>query len=297
MLRTGASFSALRGLGRCGPAAAAAAWASHQQRWVGGSAAAQAAQPLPAHDESADAAPHGAVSALLLDAAGTLIIPSESVGAAYSRYAAAHGFSVGSEMEVVQRFRVAYNAPPVPQPSYGGGVQQAGPLRYNGDARDFWSRVVTVSTGVDHPALAEVGGVLCCLAACGRGRRFRERGFVGPGPPPNKTPPRPAGPLQDLYQYYTRPEAWRLADGALPALQRLKRAGLKTACVSNFVSGRAAPRPPAGGRCRLRAPAPTAHRPPCWRRAACSPAHAGARDPAGHAPAPHPGVLGRESPV
>ncbi len=39
---------------------------------------------------------------------------------------------------------------------------------------------------------------------------------------------------EDLYRFYERPEAWRLADGAVRALQRMRAAGYRTACVSNF---------------------------------------------------------------
>ncbi|KAG2428439.1 hypothetical protein HXX76_011559 [Chlamydomonas incerta] len=70
---------------------------------------------------------------------------------------------------------------------------KASPLRYVGDARDFWHCIVANSTGCDRPEVSEA-----------------------------------------IYEYYSRPEAWHIAPGAVAALQRLRDAGVLTAVVSNF---------------------------------------------------------------
>jgi FMN phosphatase YigB (HAD superfamily) len=40
--------------------------------------------------------------------------------------------------------------------------------------------------------------------------------------------------FEEVYQYFSQPEAWRVAPGAANALQRLRAAGVATAVVSNF---------------------------------------------------------------
>eukprot|EP00877_Chromochloris_zofingiensis_P012316 jgi/Chrzof1/7338/Cz02g20060.t1 len=42
--------------------------------------------------------------------------------------------------------------------------------------------------------------------------------------------------FEEVYNYYRSPQAWRLAPNAVPALQRMRSAGLKLAVVSNFDS-------------------------------------------------------------
>ncbi|KAG2451007.1 hypothetical protein HYH02_004277 [Chlamydomonas schloesseri] len=119
--------------------------------------------------------------AVLVDAAGTFLIPSEPVADVYLRYARPHGCKL-EEREILTRFRRAYNTP-----------WEASPLRYVGDARDFWHCIVAKSTGCDRPEVSEA-----------------------------------------IYEYYSRPEAWHVAPGAVAALQRLRDAGVLTAVVSNF---------------------------------------------------------------
>ncbi|GBF87825.1 haloacid dehalogenase-like hydrolase domain-containing protein [Raphidocelis subcapitata] len=95
----------------------------------------------PAHRFS----PHAPrVKALLVDAAGTLLIPSESVTDVYLRAAARHGVVGLSEAEVLDNFRRAYNTP-------WGGSQ----LRYVDDARPFWRHIVSRSLGSSDEALFE----------------------------------------------------------------------------------------------------------------------------------------------
>eukprot|EP01024_Parvocaulis_polyphysoides_P040069 TRINITY_DN36399_c0_g1_i9.p1 TRINITY_DN36399_c0_g1~~TRINITY_DN36399_c0_g1_i9.p1 ORF type:complete len:252 (+),score=37.20 TRINITY_DN36399_c0_g1_i9:206-961(+) len=40
--------------------------------------------------------------------------------------------------------------------------------------------------------------------------------------------------FEEVYDYYARPEAWLITNGAVQSLQRIKNAGIKTAIVSNF---------------------------------------------------------------
>ncbi|KAF8068398.1 kin-1 [Scenedesmus sp. PABB004] len=125
-------------------------------------------------------APRHAYKALLVDAAGTLLLPAERMTGVYLRYAQPYGCAL-SDDEVLQRFRRAYNTP------------WRGPLRYVGDGRPFWRFIVQQSTGCDSEEMFE-----------------------------------------QVYEHYTRPSAWALAPGAVPALERLRGAGVRLACVSNF---------------------------------------------------------------
>eukprot|EP01023_Acetabularia_acetabulum_P062747 TRINITY_DN7782_c0_g1_i1.p1 TRINITY_DN7782_c0_g1~~TRINITY_DN7782_c0_g1_i1.p1 ORF type:complete len:268 (+),score=57.43 TRINITY_DN7782_c0_g1_i1:140-943(+) len=40
--------------------------------------------------------------------------------------------------------------------------------------------------------------------------------------------------FEEVYDYYARPEAWVVTNGAIDSLERIKQAGIKTAIVSNF---------------------------------------------------------------
>ncbi|KAI8474047.1 MAG: HAD-like domain-containing protein [Monoraphidium minutum] len=84
------------------------------------------------------------VKALLVDAAGTLLIPSEPVTDVYLRVAAKHGVKGLSEADVLDNFRRAYNMP------WGGSS-----LRYVADARPFWRRIVRIAVGSADEALFE----------------------------------------------------------------------------------------------------------------------------------------------
>lgn len=81
--------------------------------------------------------------AVLVDAAGTILMPSEPVADVYLRYAAPYGCRLSGQ-EVLQRFRRAYNTP-----------WEKSPLRYVGDARIFWHHIVAQSTGCDRPEVSE----------------------------------------------------------------------------------------------------------------------------------------------
>lgn len=81
--------------------------------------------------------------ALLVDAAGTLLIPSEPAAEVYLRYGAKYGVTLSAK-EVLLRFRKSYNLP------WTSTAQ-----RYVGDGRPFWQRIVLHSTGCDSPLLFE----------------------------------------------------------------------------------------------------------------------------------------------
>lgn len=144
-----------------------------------------AAAPLALPPVMARPLPNPLYQALLVDAAGTLIYPSEPAARVYQRYAAKYGCTL-SEGEILARYRRAYNAP-----------FRHWRIRFEGDARPFWRHIIAQSTGVEASAQLE---------------RL----------------------LEEVYDYYERPEAWRIADGAVDALRSLRAAGVRTGIVSNF---------------------------------------------------------------
>lgn len=81
----------------------------------------------------------GPGTALLLDAAGTLLLPAEAVPQTYARFAARRGVAV-SEAAVAERLP--------------GVMARARSLRAERpDWRPYWAEVVRVSTGCDDPTL------------------------------------------------------------------------------------------------------------------------------------------------
>jgi len=118
-------------------------------------------------------------TALLLDAAGTLLRPAEPVAETYARFAA--------------RFDAPVSAAQVAE-ALPGAMSRARPLRAGRpDWRPFWAEVVRVSTGCDSLAL-----------------------------------------LDALYEYFTRADAWRVAEGAEACARAVARHGMKVAVVSNW---------------------------------------------------------------
>ncbi|MCA9700699.1 MAG: HAD-IA family hydrolase [Myxococcales bacterium] len=80
-------------------------------------------------------------TALLLDAAGTLLHPSAPVAETYAHHAQRFGVAIDSS-RIAARFPAAF--------------AEARPLRRNApDWRDFWSVVVARSTGCDDPSLVD----------------------------------------------------------------------------------------------------------------------------------------------
>lgn len=83
----------------------------------------------------------GPDTALLIDAAGTLLRPAESVSATYARFAARHGATLDAA-EIGRRLPAI--------------MSQARPLRaQRPDWRPYWAEVVRVSTGCAEPALLD----------------------------------------------------------------------------------------------------------------------------------------------
>ncbi len=121
--------------------------------------------------------------ALLVDAAGTLLNPSESMTDVYLRYGKRHGLTL-TPHEILQRYRVAYSTP---------WAQSS--IRYVDDGRPFWRFIVKESTGIENEEMFE-----------------------------------------EIYEYYSRAEAWVVAPGAEKALRKIRQSGIKTAIVSNFDS-------------------------------------------------------------
>lgn len=76
--------------------------------------------------------------ALLVDAAGTLFVPSEPAAKVYCRYASHYGVHL-DHTEVLARYREAYNTP------YGSST-----IRYIKDAKPFWRWIVRHSLGADN---------------------------------------------------------------------------------------------------------------------------------------------------
>eukprot|EP00887_Chlorella_sp_A99_P004694 scaffold4.g4694.t1 len=86
---------------------------------------------------------------LLVDAAGTLLLPSEPAAEVYLRYAARYGCCLTAD-QILQRFRVAYNTP-WPDSAIRRGQQRDVLKRgwYVEDGRPFWRFIVRESTGCE----------------------------------------------------------------------------------------------------------------------------------------------------
>eukprot|EP00271_Cylindrocystis_brebissonii_P015581 TRINITY_DN38514_c0_g1_i1.p1 TRINITY_DN38514_c0_g1~~TRINITY_DN38514_c0_g1_i1.p1 ORF type:complete len:430 (-),score=15.84 TRINITY_DN38514_c0_g1_i1:390-1679(-) len=120
--------------------------------------------------------------ALLVDAAGTLLEPTEPVTQVYLNIGRKYGVKY-SDREILDRYRVAYAKP-----------WRHSILRYHGDARPFWQFVLSEATGCADQQFAE-----------------------------------------EVYEYYTSAQAWRLIDPeASHVFAALRAAGVKLAVVSNF---------------------------------------------------------------
>lgn len=83
------------------------------------------------------------VKALLVDAAGTLLSPSEPAAEVYLRYGKKYGVKLDAR-EVLLRYREAYNTP------WGQST-----LRYVDDGRPFWKSIVSYATNCNNEDLFE----------------------------------------------------------------------------------------------------------------------------------------------
>ena len=81
--------------------------------------------------------------ALFVDAAGTLLHPSESMVDVYTRYGRRFGLSLSSN-EILERYRRAYATP-----------WAKSPIRYVEDGRPFWRFIVKDTTGIDNKEMFE----------------------------------------------------------------------------------------------------------------------------------------------
>jgi len=81
--------------------------------------------------------------ALLVDAAGTLLSPSEPAAEVYLRYGQKYGVRL-SQQDILERYREAYATP-----------WSESAIRYVGDGRPFWRSIVSRSTGCDNPEYFE----------------------------------------------------------------------------------------------------------------------------------------------
>lgn len=118
-------------------------------------------------------------TALLLDAAGTVLRPAAAVAEIYARFAVQHG----------GRATVQEVATALPQV-----MRRARPLRARrADWRPYWAEVVSVATGCASPQL-----------------------------------------LDALLEYYARPQAWKITEGAEACARAVAERGMKVAIVSNW---------------------------------------------------------------
>lgn len=81
--------------------------------------------------------------ALFVDAAGTLIYPSEDTATVYTRYAAPYGLRL-EPPQILANYRRAYSKP-----------WAESSIRYVDDGRAFWKFIVAESTGIDNEEMFE----------------------------------------------------------------------------------------------------------------------------------------------
>ncbi|KAJ9509937.1 hypothetical protein QJQ45_011466 [Haematococcus lacustris] len=90
--------------------------------------------------------------AVLLDVTGTLLQPSEPVAEVYQRFTRPFlrpGQALFDQEEILQRFRWTYNHPE------RGCAGSSSSMRFVGDGRQFWSRLLTECTGCPEAAMHE----------------------------------------------------------------------------------------------------------------------------------------------
>lgn len=124
------------------PAAATAAFTAQQQACFSARTAWQTS-PVSDHHHRHHLNLAPRFRAVLIDAAGTLILPSEPAALVYLRYAAKYGVEL-DEKEVLARYRWAYSQP-----------WAHSSIRYVGDGRPFWKYIVSHATGCDEHEMFE----------------------------------------------------------------------------------------------------------------------------------------------
>lgn len=140
------------------------------------------------------ATPEGGWRGVTVDAGGCLIEPSERVGDVYARHAAALGCAHVTNESASRLFKEAFGM--------YRGAEGADAMRYYGDGKSFWRRVV-------RHVLTEANA------------RPIDDAVV-------------ESMLNDLYAYYERPSSWNVALGAVDAITRLRRSGVRVALASNW---------------------------------------------------------------
>jgi putative hydrolase of the HAD superfamily len=134
------------------------------------------------------------IQAVLFDAVGTLILPSEPVGETYARLAAAHGVVLPAARIEEAFARVLAKAPPNVHP---GATRAAAAERERG-----WWRERVRETFRAADGRARFGDFEACFAR--------------------------------LWSHYARGAAWRLLPGAREGLDALAARGLRLGVLSNF---------------------------------------------------------------
>jgi REG-2-like HAD superfamily hydrolase len=185
--------------------------------------------------------PHGGDAPLfrgvLIDAAGTLLVPSEPSAGVYLRYAKHYGVTL-SEAEILHRYRRCVRNRGVPQPhsrAPSSPTQQRLQAALQQRPR-VGSRHRRLAAGPPHSLPPSRPPCRAYNSPWG-GSSIR---YVGDGRPfwrhivSQATGCSHEQMFEDIYGYYAEAGAWRVAPGALHALQRLRQQGVKLAVVSNF---------------------------------------------------------------
>lgn len=134
------------------------------------------------------------ISAVLFDAAGTLLSPREPVGQTYARLAGTFG-AVASAEHLEAAFRAAFRGmPPMAFPDQP-------PRRRAALERDWWRDLVAAT-----------------FSAAGAAESVRDF----------------EGCFNALFEHFADAAAWRVRPGAHQALTALRERGIRTGIVSNF---------------------------------------------------------------
>ncbi|KAK8594147.1 hypothetical protein V6N13_125956 [Hibiscus sabdariffa] len=165
--------------------------------------------------------------ALLVDAVGTLLVPSQPMAQIYRETGEKYGVEY-SEDEILNRYRRAY-AQPWGKSRLSGPSSRATQL--NIFARHS-SEFFDISKGIANQVLNHEGDVLGYLQPCR---------YVNDGRPfwqyivSSSTGCSDSQYFEELYNYYTTKKAWHLCDPeAEKVFMALRKAGVKVAIVSNF---------------------------------------------------------------
>lgn len=140
--------------------------------------------------------PPGGWRAVTVDVGGCLIEPAERVGDVYARIASALGCDHVTSESASTHFKQAFAL------YRGKDCCDCEALRYYGDGKSFWRKVVNhvltsaLTRKIDASTVERM--------------------------------------LDHLYEYYERPSSWYIAHGAVDAIRRLRRSGVRVAVASNW---------------------------------------------------------------